>query len=115
MTNTARTAGLLLGLAVVATTRAHPAGDGPKPLPADVLAAWKKAGASLGWMARDREQIDYRFRRGVLGQKPYRIPDQDLVGYRFHDGTGPGKPGELPAFSWWRVPDNEVLAKLPAP
>src|SRR5262249_7968763 len=63
--------------------------DAPKPLPAEVHAAWVKADASVGWMANDRDGAT--FREGVEGKK-----------------------GEVPAFRLWRWTGGAV-GKLPQP
>src|SRR4051794_4706005 len=62
----------------------------PKPLPADVGAAWKKAGADVGWLSADPQTGGW-FRAGETG-----------------------RPGELPvlAFDAWK-PD--LLKDLPSP
>src|SRR4051812_10848682 len=62
----------------------------PDPLPADVVAAWEKAGAETGWMVL-HECGFIEFRAG-----------------------GAGKEGELPAFSItaWR---EGILNRLPPP
>jgi len=63
----------------------------PKPLPQEVVDAWKQAGAQVGWM------------RAIPG-----------IGYDllFRVG-GEGEPGELPAFRLGFQPG--VLASLPPP
>src|SRR5262245_35338746 len=84
-------AGALLGLAGCGAKEATPDGTGQGPLPADVIMAWKKFGASSGWAGPDK------------------------VGYlAFREGAAEGKTGEIPAFrlSDW-APGS--LAKLPAP
>src|SRR4029079_14479577 len=62
----------------------------PEPLPADVGAAWKEAGADPGWMSIDK-QGRFRFRPGEEG-----------------------KAGEVAAFAW-RYWKPGVLDKLPPP
>ena len=61
------------------------------PLPPEVIIAWKKAGASIGWMDRQ-------------------------YGW-FHTGwfhTEEGKPGEVPAFRFTKL-DPKALRQLPRP
>ena len=62
----------------------------PKPLPADVVQAWEKAGAQAGWIGIDE--------RGRLA---------------FHR-VAEGRPGEIPAFKFseWQA---GVVARLPQP
>jgi hypothetical protein len=94
---------LAVVLAGVSTTRAGaPAGKAEvaKPLPQDVVTAWRKAGAEVGWLRAER----YRDFDGVLVFEGYFrfVPEQK------------GKPGDLPAFrftSW----QPGCLAKLPSP
>jgi internalin A len=81
-------------MAVLAWALAGPAqadeGKAGPPLPEEVVrAAWKRVGASLGWMAQDR-----------LGR---------LV---FQERPGKGTTGKLPAIQWrgWRA---GVVGKLP--
>src|SRR5437868_8704007 len=79
--------GILLPLLAPAAAPAQP----PKQqLAPEVVAAWKKAGAEVGWMA----------------PQPY--------GLLWFDGGAQGAPGELPAFRLpqWKAGD---VAKLPAP
>jgi Leucine-rich repeat (LRR) protein len=61
-----------------------------KPLPAEVRAAWEKAGAEAGWMA------------------PYPF------GWGFRTGSGEGEADEIPPFHWRRWQAG-MVAKLPAP
>src|ERR1043166_7151106 len=63
----------------------------PKPLPAEVVAAWEKAGAEFGWM-----QIN------EIGQRVYR------------GALYPGRPGELAAFRMMQWKPG-VVGQLPAP
>src|SRR5262245_50092143 len=65
-------------------------GQEPKPLPAEVTAAWEKAGAKAGWLGRIK-----------LGHPVFRA-------------TAAGKEGEVPAFQFreWR---DGAIAKLPQP
>ena len=79
--------------------------EAPKPLPENIVAAWKEAGAEVGWMRVDPTWV------------PVFVQEQE------------GKPGDLPAFFFGGVkaatPDGHVffkfplkegqLAKLPAP
>ena len=53
--------------------------DPPKPLPENIVTAWKKAGASAGWMRT----------RG--------FPENETSWGSFH-GEETGSPGDLPAF-----------------
>src|SRR6516225_6775555 len=62
------------------------------PLPADVVAAWEKAGAHVGWMKWRDEREDFAFRQG----------------------TDAGQPGEVPAFRLRLIPPGK-LASLPSP
>ena len=87
---TTRVGCLLVGLVLAGTARGQ---DAPKPLPADVRAAWEKAGAQVGWMSS---------------------PAPRSYGVSFRPGTGKGKPGEVPAFRFLRWQAG-VLAKVPAP
>ena len=62
------------------------------PLPPDVEAAWRKAGAKIGWMAWD-----------------------DLAGDSvFREKSEEGRAGQLPAFVFNTI-EPGVLSKLPAP
>jgi internalin A len=63
----------------------------PEPLPADVVAAWQKAGAVPGWLGVDDKRGILEFRRGAAG-----------------------KAGEVAAFSL-RDWEPGVLGKLPPP
>src|SRR5205085_2111936 len=78
---------LALGLLSPRTARGQE--PAPKPLPADVVAAWEKAGATTGWM--HTRQND-----------PF-----------FHAG-GKSFPGDVPAFHFKALPPGE-LPKLPPP
>jgi hypothetical protein len=60
------------------------------PLPAELVAAWKEAGANVGWMATKRNGLP-EFREGIEG-----------------------KPGEVPAFQFKTWTDG-VVNKLPQP
>ena len=86
-------AALLLLASAANTSRAGdpPAKTGPpKPLPENIVSAWKQAGAQIGWMRLDPFG-DLRF-----------VQDKE------------GKPGDVPAFRF--VPWQEGrLPKLPAP
>jgi internalin A len=66
-----------------------------KPLPAEIVAAWKKAGAQVGWMSRHLRRMD----------NPVLFLPEEI--------SGGGKEGELPAFglSEWQ----EKVGKLPQP
>src|SRR5438093_5981962 len=90
MTVTTRTVCSLLGLMLAAPAAGQPAGDRPQPLSAQVRAAWEKAGAIVGWMGRDGFALTIR------------------------PGTGEGKAGEMPAFTF---PDGQgdMVATLPVP
>ena len=86
-----RLAGVLLLLAVLAGGIAPAAAGQEKgKLPAELIAAWQKAGAYVGWIHKD-----------AFGHLEF-VLDKD------------GKPGDVPAFrfnSW----QKGVLPKLPAP
>src|SRR5262245_10832147 len=71
---------------------AAPPQTGPEPLPDDVVKAWKKAGAEVGWMGPDREGV-LRF-------------------WEKHEGLDEKRT--VPAFRLlvWR---EGMVAKLPAP
>ena len=83
----------LLGLVVAASLGA---GSGPwargqhEPAmpPADLVAAWTKAGATVGWMYADL-RLSLLFREGVEG-KPDEVP-----AFQFRKWTG-GVVGQLP-------------------
>jgi internalin A len=63
----------------------------PEPLPAEVVEAWQKAGAWIGWVGVDRE------------------------GYRIlHKTADQGKSGDIPEFTFASRPAGD-LAKLPQP
>ena len=64
--------------------------DAPKPLPEDIVTAWKEAGAQVGWL----RPMPSGFHSFVQEQE--------------------GKPGDLPAFHFAVWPQGR-LAKLPAP
>ncbi len=67
------------------------AGDAPKPLPAEVRAAWEAGGAQSGWISTD-----------------------NLGWLSFRAGDGKGQGLEVPAFLF-RPQHAVVPAKLPAP
>jgi hypothetical protein len=86
----------LIGIVAVGVTQLMLAGaqsDVPRPLPADIVAPWREAGAEVGWMRPNPTD-----RRGVC---PF-FPEAE------------GKAGDLPAFRFERWPAGRV-AKLPAP
>ena len=62
----------------------------PKPLPENIVTAWKEAGAEVGWLRLD-----------VYGHLEL-VPEKE------------GKPGDLPAFRFTSRREG-ILAKLPAP
>src|SRR5262245_564900 len=62
----------------------------PKPLPEKIVAAWKKAGATVGWA-----------RPTTIGFLRFAVEKES-------------KPGDVPAFRFNRWPEGG-LAKLPAP
>src|SRR5260370_5763137 len=86
---------LLHGILLVASlVGAVPAAAGqeqrPEPFPAEVVGAWFKAGAQIGWLGADR-----------FGNREFRA-------------GGEGKNGEVPAFLFGVWPAGAV-AKLPQP
>ncbi len=88
-----------LGFRVAAVTAGGPPAktEAPKPLPENIVTAWKEAGAVVGWL------------------RPM------LSGFHSFVGEKEGKPGDLPAFLFRRtnrleVRDlNHLLVKLPIP
>lgn len=74
------------------------AGPGqPKALPPDVVAAWREAGAEVGWLRPD-----------PIAQMDVFIP----VAANWPNGMAPTQPGDVPAFRF--PPGQELrLAKLP--
>src|SRR5262245_3583610 len=67
-------------------------GELPQPLPKNVVAAWKKAGAVVGWLHEDEfGRVGYEF---VVAEK--------------------GVAGDLPAF-WGGLQVEGVVGKLPPP
>ena len=71
--------------------------DQPQPLPEDIVAAWKAAGAKVGWM------------RGVPAfSMEFLFEDTEFVREK------EGKPGDLPAFRFYSWQEGR-LAKLPVP
>jgi internalin A len=69
--------------------------DPPKPLPEEIVTAWKKAGAEVGWMRVDNFDLLKPQTEGVPG---------DLPAFGFSDRAFMGLPWE-----------EGMLAKLPAP
>src|SRR5262249_21997242 len=67
-----------------------PGAQKPRALPAEVTRAWKKAGATVGWM-----RTDY------------------FAGLRF-ESRAEGEPGEIPAFHLYPRKEG-VLKGLPSP
>jgi hypothetical protein len=66
-----------------------PANARRQPLPRELVAAWREAGATVGWMKADQGWL--RFREGVEG-----------------------KQGEVPVF-WFRKWTGGVVGQLPQP
>src|SRR4029077_15365467 len=67
----------------------------PMPFPAELVAAWEKAGAKFGWMARN-PYVDVAFRAAVEGRQG------DMPAFRFSewkDGGG-GSGHVLPSRFW---------------
>jgi hypothetical protein len=64
----------------------------PKPLPAEVVAAWQKAGAEVGWLGPD-EDGELRFRVGSTPAVPRSPPalrfPTDLFARRSSAGPNP--------------------------
>jgi internalin A len=75
----------------VAPTLAVEQNQRPSPLSAEVVAAWREAGAQVGWVGRNTGFYP-EFRLGVEG-----------------------KAGEVPTFAFGRAWKAGVLAKLPPP
>ncbi len=67
--------------------------DAPKPLPDDIVRAWKEAGAEVGWL---------------------RVHPAGFPAFVEFVHEQAGKPGDLPAFGLAHWPEGR-LAKLPAP
>jgi hypothetical protein len=83
----------LLSLGGIAFTLAPQTNEVPRVLPADLVAAWKKGGADVGWMVQDKESTSFLM---------------------FRDGGETGRAGELPGFAFtnWQ---SGVLGRLPPP
>jgi poly(3-hydroxybutyrate) depolymerase len=81
---------VLVALTLAGLTTEPAAGQSPEPLPAELVGAWKKAGAKVGWQGPN----DAGFRAPRPGEK--------------------GKEGEVPAFLFARWKDG-LLRALPAP
>lgn len=82
----------------------------PKPLPAEVVAAWKKAGAEVGWMSPGGTG----FRAGETGQ-PGEIPAFRFPNWAAHHGGFGGK-GQFGRGGFVEaVPPLELPVDLPAP
>jgi hypothetical protein len=81
--------------AAPAPAAARPANGRPEPLPPKIVAAWKEAGAEVGWMRESA--LDMPEKAG-----PEFVPEKE------------GTSGDVPAF---RFPElrKGVLATLPAP
>jgi hypothetical protein len=85
-------AALLILLTVAGTGRAGAQlakTDPPKPLPENIVKAWRQAGAEVGWMRETFTHIEFV-------------------------GENEGKPGDLPAFRFADWQEGR-LAKLPVP
>src|SRR5579871_6949652 len=61
-----------------------------QPLPPELVAAWKKAGAQVGWM-------------------------RSMGLWLLYLDVGEGKPGDVPAFLFRTWPGDGVLSRLPPP
>jgi Leucine-rich repeat (LRR) protein len=72
----------------------------PKPLPNDIVAAWEKAGGTVGWL--EKESF------AAFGWNFYPLKKSDRV------HRPEGLPGDLPAFQF-RKWQPGVLSKLPSP
>ena len=77
-------------LLLAAATSFPPAAAGPAPLPPDVLTAWRKAGAEVGWIAID-----------ALGRREWKFELDEP------------SEGAVPAFRFQLLP--KALATLPVP
>lgn len=82
---------LLLGLALTTSVSGKPA---PKPLPAEIRAAWEKTGVDIGWVAR-RQESWLSFTQETSERDVWNVP-----GFRVS-----------PRIRW----QYDLIAKLPAP
>ena len=84
--------------------------DAPKPLPEDIVKAWKEAGAEVGWLRVDPDSLQV-----VGGENGWLKVYQGVpVPFVQFVPEKQGKPGDLPAFHFAYWPKGG-LAKLPAP
>src|SRR5271165_5676878 len=77
---------------------ATPAGP-PKPLPEEIVSAWKAAGAKVGWARVDKMATGATWN------------EFEPLSFLWE---GKGEPGDLPAFRFVRWREGR-LAELPAP
>src|SRR5262245_51740396 len=83
---------LLATCALGAAADLQPSSSQPQPLPKDLVAAWKKAGAAVGWV---------------------HVNEFGSPGYEFVD-ENKATAGDVPAF-WGGFKCEGVLSKLPQP
>ncbi len=72
-----------------------------QPLPAELVAAWEKAGARVGWMSDDSYSL-------------FHSPSWYLLFGGFREGLA-GKKGEVPLFCFQDRRPAGIIAKLPQP